>query len=86
MKRHAFFASLLALSASVFANNYPVLTNAQPESVGFNIDKLKKLDSWIQDQINAGYPGMNVVVIKDNHRLSKRLGLYKKIRRLPFDG
>lgn len=47
MKRHAFFASLLALSASVFANNYPVLTNAQPESVGFNIDKLKKLDSWI---------------------------------------
>ena len=78
MKRHAFFASILALSASVFANNYPVLTNAQPESVGFNIDKLKKLDSWIQDQINAGYPGMNVVVIKDNHIVFQKAWGYAK--------
>ena len=84
MKRHAFFASLLALSASVFANNYPVLTNAQPESVGFNIDKLKKLDSWIQDQINAGYERRRDK--RQSYRLSKSLGLYKKIRRLPFDG
>src|SRR5690606_37107499 len=69
---------LLALSASAFATDYPVLTNAQPESVGFNVKKLNTLDRWIQEQIDAGYPGMNVLVIKDNHIVFQKAWGYAK--------
>ena len=78
MKRRAIFAALLALSASAFATDYPVLTNAQPESVGFNVKKLNTLDRWIQEQIDAGYPGMNVLVIKDNHIVFQKAWGYAK--------
>lgn len=79
MKLNIIIASLFAISASAFATDYPVLTTASPEKVGFDIKKLNKLDSWIQDQINAGYPGMNILVIKDNHiALQKAWGYAKK--------
>ena len=44
MKHSAFLASLIALSASAFAADCPVLRHAQPEDVGFNTTKLNNLD------------------------------------------
>lgn len=45
MKLCAMFASLIALSASAFAADYPVLTPAQPDTVGFNVKKNKQYGS-----------------------------------------
>ncbi len=79
MKLCMIFASLIALSASTLAADYPVLTSAPPEKAGFNVEKLNRLDRWIQQQVDAGYPGMNVVVIKDNQIvLQKAWGYAKK--------
>lgn len=79
MKRYLVMASLLALSASGFADSFPVLTPATPASVGFNVEKLERLDGWIQAQIDAGYPGMNVLIVKDKHIVwQKAWGAAKK--------
>jgi len=79
MKFKLIASALLAFSVSAFAVDYPVLTNASPEKVGFDIKKLNRLDSWIQNQIDAGYAGMNILVIKDNHIvLQKAWGYAKK--------
>lgn len=78
MKLCAIFASLIALSAAALADDYPVLTHAQPESVGFNVKKLNNMDRWIQQQIEAGYPGMNVLVIKNNHIVFQKAWGYAK--------
>ena len=57
MTRRFLLVSLLAFSASSFAADYPVLTQAAPESVGFDRARLDKLDSWIQDEtIVTRYP------------------------------
>lgn len=55
---------LLTFSLSAFAVEYPVLTTARPEQVGFDSQKLHRLDGWIQNQIDAGYPSINLLVIK----------------------
>ncbi|HIC6779217.1 TPA: hypothetical protein ACW494_004038, partial [Salmonella enterica subsp. enterica serovar Rissen] len=47
---------LLTFSLSAFAVEYPVLTIASPDQVGFDSQKLHRLDGWIQNQIDAGYP------------------------------
>ncbi len=79
MKFKLITSALLAFSVSAFAVDYPVLTNASPEKAGFDIKKLNRLDSWIQNQIDAGYAGMNILVIKDNHIvLQKAWGYAKK--------
>lgn len=78
MKLCVICASLIALSASVFAVDYPVLTDAQSEDVGFNVEKLNNLDRWIQQQVDAGYPGMNVLVVKDNHIVFQKAWGYAK--------
>ena len=64
MTRRFLLVSLLAFSASSFAADYPVLTPATPESVGFDRARLDKLDSWIQDQIKQGYPSLNLLIVK----------------------
>lgn len=64
---------------SAFAVEYPVLTIASPDQVGFDSQKLHRLDGWIQNQIDAGYPSINLLVIKDNHIvLQKAWGYAKK--------
>ena len=78
MKHSAFLASLIALSASAFAADCPVLRHAQPEDVGFNTTKLNNLDRWIQQQVDAGYPGMNVLVVKDNRIVFQKAWGYAK--------
>ncbi len=78
MKLCAMFASLIALSASAFAADYPVLTPAQPDTVGFNVKKINSMVRWIQQQVDAGYPGMNVLVIKDNHIVFQKAWGYAK--------
>lgn len=78
MKHSAFLASLIALSASAFAADCPVLRHAQPEEVGFNTTKLNNLDRWIQQQVDSGYPGMNVLVVKDNRIVFQKAWGYAK--------
>lgn len=51
-------AVLLTFSISAFAVEYPVLTTAPPDQVGFDSKKLNRLDGWIQNQIDAGYPSI----------------------------
>lgn len=46
---------LLTFSLSAFAVEYPVLTTASPDQVGFDSQKLHRLDGWIQNQIDAGF-------------------------------
>lgn len=79
MKLKMIATLLLACSVSAFAADYPVLTSTSPDNVGFDIKKLNKLDTWVQHQIDAGYSGMNILVIKDNHIvLQKAWGYAKK--------
>ncbi|MCE9494070.1 hypothetical protein K6T52_25220 [Salmonella enterica subsp. enterica serovar Typhimurium var. 5-] len=41
---------LLTFSLSAFAVEYPVLTTASPDQVGFDSQKLHRLDGWIQNK------------------------------------
>lgn len=67
MKMTLLFASLLALSCTASAAPFPVLTDAAPEKAGFNIERLNALDNWIAQQVDAGYPSVNLLIIKDSH-------------------
>ncbi len=66
MKRTMLYLSLLAISCSVSATKYPVLTESSPEKAGFNVERLNQMDRWISQQVDAGYPGVNLLIIKDN--------------------
>ena len=55
-----------------------MLTNASPDKAGFDIQKLNKLDNWVQQQVDSGYPGMNILVIKDNHIVMQKAWGYAK--------
>ncbi|OOO96179.1 hypothetical protein AJR20_002595, partial [Shigella dysenteriae] len=66
MKRTMLYLSLLAVSCSVSAAKYPVLTESSPEKAGFNVKRLNQMDRWISQQVDAGYPGVNLLIIKDN--------------------
>ncbi|ADO48851.1 penicillin binding protein PBP4B [[Enterobacter] lignolyticus] len=78
MKKSMTLVSLLALSISAFAAEYPVLTTAGPDTVGFDLKKLNKLDDWIQNQISAGYPSINLLIVKDNHIVYQKAWGYAK--------
>ena len=56
MKRTMLYLSLLAVSCSVSAAKYPVLTESSPEKAGFNVERLNQMDRWISQQVDAGYP------------------------------
>lgn len=47
MKRTMLYLSLLAVSCSVSAAKYPVLTESSPEKAGFNVERLNQMDRWI---------------------------------------
>lgn len=66
MKRTMLYLSLLAVSCSVSAAKYPVLTESSPEKAGFNVERLNQMVRWISQQVDAGYPGVNLLIIKDN--------------------
>lgn len=38
---------------------------AAPEQVGFNSEKLNKIDDYINNEINQGFPGAAVIIVKD---------------------
>ncbi len=56
MKRTILYLSLLAVSCSVSAAKYPVLTESSPEKARFNVERLNQMDRWISQQVDAGYP------------------------------
>lgn len=66
MKRTMLYLSLLAVSCSVSAAKYPVLTESSPEKAGFNVERLNQMDRWISQQVDDGYPGVSLLIIKDN--------------------
>ena len=66
MKRTMLYLSLLAVSCSVSAAKYPVLTESSPEKAGFNVERLNQMDRWISQQVDVGYPSVNLLIIKDN--------------------
>lgn len=47
---------LLTFSLSAFAVEYPVLTTASPDQVGFDSQKLHRLDGWIQIKLMPDIP------------------------------
>lgn len=77
-------AVLLTFSISAFAVEYPVLTTASPDQVGFDSKKLNRLDGWIQNQIDAGYPSINLLVIKIIMLFYKSTGLCQKNMTVPL--
>lgn len=44
---------------------YPVLKEGTPESVGVSSSKLAKIDEFIQGEVEEGFPGAVLLVIKD---------------------
>ncbi|EFD1480121.1 penicillin binding protein PBP4B [Escherichia coli] len=79
MKRTMLYLSLLAVSCSVSAAKYPVLTESSPEKAGFNVERLNQMDRWISQQVDAGYPGVNLLIIKDNQIVYRKAwGMAKK--------
>ncbi len=78
MKSTIVTVALLTFSISAFAVEYPVLTTASPDLVGFDSHKLNRLDGWIQNQIDTGYPSINLLVIKDNHIVMQKAWGYAK--------
>ena len=62
MKRTMLYLSLLAVSCSVSAAKYPVLTESSPEKAGFNVERLNQMDRWISQQVDVGYPSVNLLI------------------------
>lgn len=54
------------MSQMPFKDNFPVLSKADyPEEVGFSSKKLKIVDEAIQQDVNNGFPGAVLLVVKD---------------------
>ncbi len=86
MKRTMLYLSLLAVSCSVSAAKYPVLTESSPEKAGFNVERLNQMDRWISQQVDAGYPGVNLLIIKDNQIVYRKAWERRKVRWQRVDG
>lgn len=78
MKAKIVIAAMFALALPVQAADFPPLTVASPESVGLDNQKLHRLDTWLQQQIDAGYPGINLLIVKDNHIVYQKAWGYAK--------
>ncbi|MGG3470439.1 penicillin binding protein PBP4B [Neobacillus pocheonensis] len=49
-----------------YRDPFPVLSKAKhPEEVGFSSEKLKQVDEWIQQDVDNGFPGAALLIIKD---------------------
>ncbi|WP_066500572.1 penicillin binding protein PBP4B [Abyssisolibacter fermentans] len=57
---------------------YPTLSYADPETVGFDKDKLKKIDKFINDEVKNGFPGAVLLVVKDGKIVKNTAYGYKK--------
>lgn len=54
------------MSQGQYRENFPVLSKAKhPEEVGFSSEKLKQVDEWIQQDVDNGFPGAVLLIIKD---------------------
>lgn len=78
MKKRMTLVALLAVCLPTLAAEYPVLTPANPETVGFDVKKLNMLDGWIANQIAAGYPSISLLIVKDNHIVYQKAWGYAK--------
>lgn len=86
MKRTMLYLSLLAVSCSVSAAKYTVLTESSPEKAGFNVERLNQMDRWISQQVDAGYPGVNLLIIKIIRLCIAKPGSGEKVRWQRIDG
>lgn len=66
MKKMLVVASTLLVALSANAAQYPTLSERTPEVAGFDTTKLKAMDTWINQQIDAGYPSFNLLIVKDD--------------------
>ncbi|WP_317851446.1 penicillin binding protein PBP4B [Neobacillus bataviensis] len=49
-----------------YKDTFPVLSMVKhPEEVGFSSEKLKQVDEWIQEDVDNGFPGAVLLIIKD---------------------
>ena len=67
---------------------YDQITNADaPEQVGFSTEKLNKIDDYINQQINDGFPAAAVIVVKDGKIVKESAyGYLKKYDTAYVDG
>lgn len=79
MRAKGVLAGVLLMSINAVAGTYPVLSGANPAQVGFNPQRLSAMDARIAAQIQAGYPGLNLLVVKDGKVVwQKAYGYAKK--------
>ncbi|MFL0268560.1 penicillin binding protein PBP4B [Candidatus Clostridium radicumherbarum] len=61
-----------------------ITTTAFPEQVGFDSEKLKKVDDYINNEINDGFPGAAVIITKDGKTVKNTAYGYLKKYNTPF--
>ncbi|MCD7034802.1 penicillin binding protein PBP4B [Metabacillus sp. GX 13764] len=57
---------------------YPTLEHASPKKAGFSQEKLKKIDSMINEEVQKGFPGAALIVVKDGQIVKNTAYGYKK--------
>jgi len=63
---------------------YPVLKEGTPQEVGFDPEKLAKVDELIKNDISKGFPGASLIIVK-NGKIVKR-GIYGYARKFTDEG
>lgn len=62
-----------------YRDSFPVLSKAKhPEEVGFSSEKLKQVDEWIQQDVDNGFPGAVLLIIKDRKIVKNKAFGYSK--------
>ncbi|MGN9863403.1 penicillin binding protein PBP4B [Bacillus swezeyi] len=80
----AFILPSPSLAQTVIAKDrqhqtYPVLKKAKnPEEAGFSSEKLKQVDRLIEQDVNKGFPGASLIVVKDGKIVKKEAYGYKQ--------
>jgi CubicO group peptidase (beta-lactamase class C family) len=58
--------------------SYPELTYGKPEEVGFSSEKLAQVDEFINAEVEQGFPGAALIVVKDGKIIKNTAYGYKK--------
>ena len=58
---------------------YPTVRKGKPQDVGINSEKLDALDRLIESEVERGYPGGQLVVIKDGIMIKSKAYGYSKL-------
>lgn len=58
---------------------YPELSYGKPNEVGFSEEKLSLVDSFIEQEVEKGFPGAALIVVKDGRIIKNTSYGYKKI-------